>query len=44
MVKMLIELSDDEDKIEIKTKVENLQKVLVKLKEMGIEPDTLATG
>ena len=33
------DFSDDSETVEIKTKVENLQKVLNKIKELGLEPD-----
>lgn len=33
------DISEEDNQIEIKTKIENLQKVLMKLKELGIEPD-----
>lgn len=34
------DISEDEEEIEIRTKVENLQTIIHKLKEMGIEPES----
>lgn len=34
------DIADDDGNIEIKTKVENLQKVSIKIKELGIEPES----
>ena len=34
------DIYSNEEEFEIKTKVENLQKVLIKIKEMGIESDS----
>jgi YebC/PmpR family DNA-binding regulatory protein len=34
------DISEDEGEVEIRTKVENLQKIIHKLKEMGVEPES----
>lgn len=38
------DITEEDEEVEIKTKVENLQKVVNKLKELGIEPDEDGLG